>query len=474
MKIDFTKNDDHTAEIVAIVEHADYNGKWESELAKLRKSSNMRGFRKGKTPKSVLIKLHGRALLADIVSEKLNAGVSEFLQKTEENLIGGPIPSDSHVLVDFDPRSDQPYEFRFDIGWHPEPEIKGLEREFHYYDVQIEDDTVREQMDIMRRQSGKSEDVTGPVEEGDHITFNAREMEDGEVKDNGLETSFDILVSDIGDEDIKNQVLGMSIDDKLQFDIFKISDVDDERFVRKYLLKLDEEDMDLEVNPEFEGKLVSAHRHVPAELTEEFLTRNFGEDVTTEEEALEVIRKNLKEQYDAQADSLLREVVRKEIMAETRIDLPDEYMKRWLLFDANENSKASPEDLAKEYEAHLKENLQWSMIRGALVDKYEIEVTEEEIKKRVIDQVYRYLMHQVQDPEMIYNIVQNVLNDRSQVEQYHAMIQEEKVFEKLKEELTLDKETVTSEEFEKVLDEKRSEEQASGETGDTSAVAEEE
>src|SRR5690625_6925735 len=121
-------------------------------------------------------------------------------------------------------------------------------------------------------------------------------------------------------------------------------------------MNLEEDDADLEVNPIFEGEIVEATRHVPAELDEEFLEKYFGEEVTTEEEAKEKILENLKEQYDAQADQLLHHSVRERVMDQTEIALPDEFMKRWFLNDARDREQEiSEEEMDTHYENTLKD-----------------------------------------------------------------------------------------------------------------------
>src|SRR5699024_3013403 len=269
-----------------------------------------------------------------------------------------------------------------------------------------------------------------------------------EIRQNGLETTFNVLIEDISDEEIKNQILGGKIGDKIVFDVYKISESSEESFVRKYLLNLEEEDADLEVNPIFEGEIVEAQRYFPAELTEEFFEKYFGEGVASEEEAREKVREYLKIQYDAQADRMLNEDVQDRVMEQTEIPLPDEFMKRWFREDAYEREQEiSQEELDDQYEESLRDSLRWQVITESWQRKYEIKVESEEIINKILGQVLQYLPPQNQTPEVVENIIRNVLSDQDQVGQYRSEVMREKIFTKVKEELTLDKKPVSVDEF---------------------------
>ena len=49
----------------------DYQPKLKSQLEKHRKNAHMKGFRKGKTPLGFIKKMHGRAILAEVINESL-------------------------------------------------------------------------------------------------------------------------------------------------------------------------------------------------------------------------------------------------------------------------------------------------------------------------------------------------------------------------------------------------------------------
>src|SRR5690625_7016215 len=84
MKTELTKNEDLTADISIVIEPEDYSSQFDSELKKLRSTVNIRGFRKGRTPKSFLLKRYGESVLYEIINKKLNEGLSQAVENSED------------------------------------------------------------------------------------------------------------------------------------------------------------------------------------------------------------------------------------------------------------------------------------------------------------------------------------------------------------------------------------------------------
>ena len=68
MKIDFNRLDDLNARMTLVVEYADYGPKLDENIKKYSKKVAIKGFRSGKTPKSVLTKMYGKGMLEETVN----------------------------------------------------------------------------------------------------------------------------------------------------------------------------------------------------------------------------------------------------------------------------------------------------------------------------------------------------------------------------------------------------------------------
>lgn len=454
MKIDYTNTGGQTAQVKVTIEPEDYIGSFDSELKEYQKKVNLKGFRKGKTPKSMIRKMYGVGILSEIVTKKLQSGLDEYLKEENIEIIGRPIPAENQEPIRFETGNKKEYSYTFDVGLKPDFELDVLSESFHYYDTEIPDETIDKEIETLRLQAGNQVQVKSDFENGDLIYFNGWELEADEIKKNGLEASFDVEVSMMR-EDFRAEVLSREIGDQLDVNIYEVEeDLSDEQ-VRKYLLQLDDDEMDREVNAEFRLKIVDARRQEPADVDEKFLEQYFGEDVKTEEEARELIRKQIKAGFDQQADNLTFSEVRTKLLDEVEMEMPDEFLIRLLKTNQEQDSTdTQPSDeVAKQYESNLKRIFRWDLIEDKLVKKYDIVVEDQEIVHEISGQIQRYLPAQQLTNEVYNQVLQSMLQSEEQVMQASRRVQQAKVFNALKADLNLDKEIISPEAFKEKLKE---------------------
>src|SRR5690606_6043202 len=101
-----------------------------------------------------------------------------------------------------------------------------------------------------RFRAGERIQVQSDFEDGDVIYFNGWELEDGEVKKDGLESNFNVLVERMNEE-FRKEVLSRKVGDQLDYDLYQIEEGMSDDHVRKYLMQLESDEMDREVHPEF-------------------------------------------------------------------------------------------------------------------------------------------------------------------------------------------------------------------------------
>ena len=103
MNIEKHSVDNLNATITINIIKDDYQSQFKSELSKTAAKAQMKGFRKGKTPLSVVKKMYGKGILADAVNNTLQAALSDYLKSEDLDILGQPIPSDDQDGdLDFD------------------------------------------------------------------------------------------------------------------------------------------------------------------------------------------------------------------------------------------------------------------------------------------------------------------------------------------------------------------------------------
>ena len=454
MNIDYAKTGNNTAQIEVTVDPSDYKDPYESELKNYQKKVNLKGFRKGKTPKSMLAKMYGTSILSDIVTKQLQDKLFEYLDHEKIEILGQPIPAESQKPIHFEVGKEQIYAFRFDLGLKPEFELPDLSTPFHYYDTVIAEESIEKELEALQRRGGHHEHIKSDFEDGDLITFNAWELEDGDIRVDGLETEFQVMI-DTMKEDFKAKVLELQVGDTLEFDIYQVEEKLAEDGVRKYLMNLEADEENRVVNPEFRAEIVDATREVLADLDEEFLTMAFGEDVTTEEQARAYIREELKKSFDEQANTMVYQEVHDKLIGQTEIDLPAEFLKKWMMQNQNDSDGnqdiLTAEEIEQRYEDEFKESLQWQLISEKLSGKYDVSVSQDEVLEELGRRIQQYLPGQQLTQEVYNSVLQSLAKDEQQVQQAYSQLRSNKMFDAMREDLTLEREEISQEDFNTAL-----------------------
>lgn len=110
----------------------DYKTNFSSELNRIAKRASLKGFRPGKAPISVVSKLYGESIKAEVVNKLVTKAYQEVLDKNKLNIVGQP-----KLDVDFENEEDG-LKVRAEVAIFPNPEIK------HYKDLSLEVEVVTE------------------------------------------------------------------------------------------------------------------------------------------------------------------------------------------------------------------------------------------------------------------------------------------------------------------------------------------
>ena len=95
----------------------------------------------------------------------------------------------------------------------------------------------------------------------------------------------------------------------------------------------------------------------------------------TEEAFNTKIKETIGKNYEAEAVKLFHHKIREKIIDVTKITLPNNFLKNWLL---RTNENISPEVLEKEYD-HYQKELKWSLVRNKIAKDQAIKIENDEI-----------------------------------------------------------------------------------------------
>lgn len=452
MKTSLNKIDDVNATIVVEVEKSDYQEKVNKSINQLRQRANIPGFRQGKVPKGIIEKMYGKSVLVDEINKIVSDELFKYIRENDLHVLGEPLPSESEEnAIDFD--KDEEFTFTFDVGLEPEFELSFDKRnQLNYYTVKLEDELIDKQMDAYKQNFGTYKTVEEPAVDTDLIKGVLTELENGEDKVEGLVIENAILMpSYVKDEETKNQFTGSKVGESVVFNPKKAYDNNEAEVAS--LLQTTKENIK-EINSDFRFDIKEVTRYEEAEMNQELFDKVLGENaVTSEEEFRARIAEMLSNQFKPNADYLFIRESKEMILKKMKdVKFPDEFLKRWLL-ESDENK--TTESVEESY-TQLVEDLKYMVAHNKIVRDNNLKVESEDMEKLATEvaraQFAQYGMSNLPE-EMLQNYAKSLLEKEETVRNIYERALENKVADWLKETVKINEKEVSSEEFNKLLQE---------------------
>jgi len=257
-----------------------------------------------------------------------------------------------------------------------------------------------------------------------------------------------LSVALIKDEDIKKLFTGLAPGDSVNFDLKKAFPNDNEI---AGLLKITKEQAE-KADGIYKFTVSEISRFQPAKIDKELFDKIYGENVvTTEEEFYKKIDEEITVSLNNESNYKLKLDLKNLVMEKTPLDLPEEFLKKWLL---KINEKTTVEEIEKEFDSFRNE-LKWKLIRNKIARDNDIKITTDEVIKEAENvarhQFYQYGIFYLTD-EQIAKYANEMINNEEEAQRIADKILEEKALEKFKEMVTVENKKVTVDEFNKLFE----------------------
>ena len=357
MDIQLEKNSSTEALIKIKLKETDYQQKLKEKLKSYSKKANIKGFRPGKVPISLIEKMYGKSILVEEINKILVDSLKDYIKKNDIKIIGDPLPNNEKAKeIDWDEQKE--FDFEYNIGLIDDFEYK-LEFKINKYQIKLDKKTIDEAIDELKVRYGKMTNPEISVE-GDSIFGTLSQLGTEFTKDGLIEIS---KVS----KKFRKSFIGIKKEDVVKVDIKKLFN-DDKDLVE--VTGLSDDEIKTLIG-EFEITVKNVNRIEPAEMNQEFFDKIFGEGkVKTEEEFIEEYSKIFEENYDRESEYLLAHQIQEKVLKETKLDIPQDFYKKWILA-TNEGIKE--EDLEKDFEDYIKD-LKWTLLKNRIADDNELKI----------------------------------------------------------------------------------------------------
>ncbi|MCF8378602.1 MAG: trigger factor [Bacteroidales bacterium] len=436
--------DDLNAVVTVKVEEQDYQEKVEGILKDYRKTASMKGFRPGKVPVGMIRKMYYKPVLVDEINKLVSENLMNFIRNEKIQILGEPMPNESDMKIpDFD--NDKEYSFKFDIGISPEFDSDISEKDkIVFYNIKVEDEVVEEQLDEVSKRFGELKPVE-KASKDELIKGNLREEKPEGLYVEDVSMSIDMMK----DEKQKKLFAGKTAGEKVIFNIKKAYPSDSELAA---LLKIEKAKIK-DIADSFEIEIKEVLKFSKHEINQELFDKVYGEGVVKSlEEFKAKIAGELQLNYERESNYKFALDSKEYIIKKSKIELPSEFLKRWIVA-ANENITAeSIEEDFKNYEDEFK----WQLIKNKMVKANNISVSEEELFEYAFilsrNQFYQYGLTNIPD-EHIENYTREQLAKPEEARRLREQKFDEKIIAFMKETVKLDKKNISMDKFRKLFEE---------------------
>ena len=399
-------------EITILANREDLQPKFDQAYKGIRPKVSLPGFRPGKAPIGLIKKRFGQ----EIEIEEINKYIQEVF---ETKVVEAHDPVGETQMIDFQWENDK-LEVTFKIGTKPTVELADLSKiKVTSMVHDVSDAEVDEEIARAIEREGNWEDVDSAIGSESKITADVSSLdEEGNLVDGDTDTDQNIDMRQESAAGFLKALKGKKAGDVVDMTLEEDGETDRFRVEVK--------------------KVQALHK---AEMNEEFIAKQTNNEAKTEDEYRSFIKSKMQEYYDQSSDDFFKNDAVQSMVDTHEFDVPEafvaqvkeSYVDRLKQQYGNQLPDGFDADSYKEeMSGQAKTEAKWYFINIQLQEKYDdIEITAEDIDAQLGMEAARYGLtaeqlkgYYAQNPNMLESL-RNTIRDN-------------KVFEKLKEEVQIE------------------------------------
>ena len=434
MNVTRTDQDKLNATLTIHIDKADYQPTVDKTLADYKKNANIPGFRKGMVPMGMIKKQYGMGVMAEEVNKLIQKALNDYLSENKIDILGQPLP-DADQEIDW---NADDFKFDFQLGLAPEFDVKlKSKKAIDHYVVEPSDEMIEDQIKNIRSQYGSivSQDK---VEENSEITgrFVNEELE--------IDNRTTFKMDEIKGKTNAKKFLGATAGSILELKSKNLFEADGA--LERHLGVVDSDKDVSAVALQFYVDEINTREL--ATMDQAFFDKLFGESVVTSEDELKArLKEDATKQFSQQSDQKLLNDVTERLIEETKFDLPEEFLTKWI---AQAGEKELNEEEAKAEFERSEKGLRYQLIENKLITDNKLQLEFEELKNYastlIRQQMAQYGNTDATDQE-VDKVVLRIMSNQDEVKRLSEQLQNEKMLNFLKENANLKEKKVSYEDF---------------------------
>jgi trigger factor len=353
----------------------------DSAYLQLKKNAKVKGFRPGKAPRSVLERIYGKDVRADVLSRLIQSSFADALKETELQIIGSPKVDPP----EFEGKGDYAYDATVEV--RPELddiEVKGLALTRTNY--KADDDEIEIQLQALQKNMANTEKIEEdrPAAKDDYVVIDYEGFKDGEAySETALTENFTLKIGEGHiSESFDDKLVGVKAGDDVEITV----DFPDDYFNEK----LQGQSIDFKV------KLHEIKKEKLPELDDAF-AKGLG-PFETLEDLKNVIKDNLAQGYEKRIEQELSEQIFEALISKVEFEVPEvmvEFELENIISDMErsfqyqnrsmEEVGLTREKLSEQYKGLAEKQARRQIILGKVIEQEKLELADEELEKGFAD-----------------------------------------------------------------------------------------
>lgn len=444
MNIELKTIDNLNAELFIQLAPEDYHPKVEKKLKEYRKNAQISGFRKGMVPEGHLRRLYGKQIKAQESNELAHSTMSDYIEKNNVQFYGSPMLNIDKSDFYKDVATDEVLTYVYDLGLRISPKIELSKKDkITRNRILITDETIDQYIKDSVIRYGTMQDVETAGEEdllkGNFIQLDAdgNEMEDGILVDEGMISMRFVKQN-------KELFTGKKVGETI---VFNPKTTLENPAEIAHLLKIEKEDAEnLDCN--FQYTITSIKRMIPATIDETLFDKMYKDaGIKTEEEFRKQISADMEKNNRYVEQHLFDEQLRKYLLGKFQVEMPEEFLKRWL---EQRNENLTIEDIEKDW-AKISNDIKWQTIVDEFAKTNNIKIEDEDVLEQAKDLVKSYLQQygtSINIPEeTLTSLAKSHLEKSEDVERLAERAINAKVITKITETIEVEELFISDDEF---------------------------
>jgi len=446
LEITLTKKDETYGSIVIDLQSSDVKPKFEAKLKDYSKQIQLKGFRPGKVPTGIVNKMYGESIKAEVVTDMLNKSLSNYIQEKELSILGEPLPSEEDKDKQIDWKKDNEFKFTYDVGLTPEFKYDISNKvKMTKFQVETDEADINETLQNIRQQHGSQEDVESSKE--NDILKGKLAQEKTEFSKENCTIALDKV-----NPKVVSKLIDAKVGDTITLDLKKTFNKDYEAI--SVLTGVTEAEAK-KIKGDYIFTVEAISRVTPADLNQELYDKLFGKDtVSNETELNDKLKEIMSKNYEDLSDQYLLKDIKERLIEKTKLALPEDFLKRWLV--ATNSGNVNKEDLDNDFDNYRK-SFKWNIISNRIFEEAKLSIEPAEIHERAKSFIQQsYFGGMPIGPEfapMFEEFVSKFLqedNGKNYSNIYHQLL-EDKVLLHAKEQVTIKPKEMKSKDFKEML-----------------------